>query len=125
MSEKFSRYDSAGGDSAASSALLLTMMGHETLTAHDGQEALSVAAAFRPDVVFLDIGMPQLNGYEVCRRLRQEAWGKDVMLIALTGRGQDEDKRLSLEAGFDSHLVKPGLPAALEALLAGATVAKV
>ena len=111
-------------DSAASLAMLLTMMGNQTLTAHGGQEALSVAAAFRPDVVFLDIGMPKLNGYEVCRRLRQEAWGKDVMLIALTGRGQDEDKRLSLEAGFDSHMVKPVLPGALEALLAGATVAK-
>ena len=111
-------------DAAMSLAMLLTMMGHETQTAHDGVDALAVAAAFKPDMVFLDIGMPKLNGYDVCRRLRQEAWGKDTVVIALTGLGQDEDKRLSLEAGFDSHLVKPVLPAALEKLLAGAAAAR-
>ena len=104
-------------------AMMLTMMGNETLTAHGGQEALNVAATFRPDVMFLDIGMPKMNGYEVCRRLRQEAWGKDMLVIALTGWGQDEDKRLSLEAGFDSHMVKPVLAPDLEKLLAGTTAA--
>ena len=112
-------------DAAESLAMLLTMMGHETLTAHDGLEALDAAAAFRPDVIFLDVGMPKLNGYEVARRIRQQAWGKDMVLIALTGWGQEEDKRRSLEAGLDAHLVKPVLPAALEKLLAGATAARV
>ena len=108
-------------DSATTLAMLLAKMGNETLMAHDGQEALDAAAAFRPDVMFLDIGMPRLNGYEVCRRLRQEVWGKNILVIALTGWGQDEDRRLSSEAGFDFHVVKPVLPAALEKLLAGAT----
>ena len=110
-------------DAAESLAMMLTMMGNKTLTAHDGLEALEVAVAFRPDVMFLDIGMPKLNGFEVCRRLRQQAWGKDMLVIALTGWGQEEDKRLSMEAGFDFHMVKPVLPAALEKLLAGATAA--
>ena len=112
-------------DAAESLAMLLTITGNETLTAHDGLEALDVAAAFRPDVMFLDIGMPKLNGYEVGRRIRQQAWGKDIVLIALTGWGQEEDKRRSLEAGLDFHLVKPVLPAALEKLLAGVTAARV
>ncbi len=111
-------------DSAKSLAMLLTIMGNETQTAHDGLEALDVAAAFRPDVTLLDIGLPKLNGYDVCRRLRQEAWGKGMVLIALTGWGQEEDKRRSLAAGFDSHLVKPADPAALEKLLTGLTAAR-
>ena len=106
-------------DAAASLALLLTIMGNETQTAHDGLEALEVAQAFRPDVVLLDIGMPKLNGYEVCRRIRQQAWGTGMAVFALTGWGQKEDQRRSLAAGFDAHLVKPVLPAALEKLLAG------
>ena len=104
--------------------MMLTMSGNETLTAHDGLEALAVAAAFRPDVVLLDIGMPKLNGYDVCRRLRKESWGKDMVVIALTGWGQEEDKRRSLEARIDAHLVKPVLPGALEELLVGAIVVK-
>ena len=104
-------------DAAASLALMLTVMGNETQTAHDGLEALEVAQAFRPDVVLLDIGMPKLNGYEVCRHIRQQAWGKGMTLFALTGWGQEEDQRRSLEAGFDAHLVKPVLPATLENLL--------
>jgi len=111
-------------DAAESLAMMLTMTGNETLTAHDGLEALDVAAAFRPDVMLLDIGMPKLNGYEVCRRLRKESWGKDMVVIALTGWGQEEDKRRSLEARIDAHLVKPVLPGALEELLVGATVVK-
>jgi len=111
-------------DAAETLAMMLTMTGNETLTAHDGLEALDVAAAFRPDVMLLDIGMPKLNGYEVCRRLRKESWGKDMVVIALTGWGQEEDKLRSLEARIDAHLVKPVLPAALEELLVGATVVK-
>ena len=106
-------------DAAASLAMLLSIMGNEAVTAHDGFEALEVAATFRPDVVLLDIGMPKLDGYEVCRRIRQQAWGKGMVLFALTGWGQEEDQRRSLVAGFDAHLVKPVLPAALEKLLAG------
>lgn len=105
-------------DAATSLALLLKIMGHETRTAHDGREALDVAAVFRPDVTLLDIGMPKLNGYDVCRRIRQQAWGKGMLLIALTGWGQEDDKRQALEAGFDHHMTKPVDPAALEKLLA-------
>ena len=106
-------------DSAVSLAMMLRIMGHETFTAHDGLEAVEAAAAYRPDVVLLDIGLPRLNGYDVCRRIREQAWGKNTVLIALTGWGQDEDKCRSKEAGFNFHMVKPVDPAALEKLLAG------
>jgi CheY-like chemotaxis protein len=105
-------------DSANSLALLLRIMGNDTRTAHDGLEALEVAATFRPDVILLDIGMPRLNGYETARRIREQPWGGNVVLVAQTGWGQEDDKRLSREAGFDFHLVKPVEPAALENLLA-------
>ena len=110
-------------DSAESLAMLLTIMGHETKTAYDGLEALDAAAAFRPRVILLDIGLPKLDGVEVCRRIRQQAWGKDMVVIALTGWGQEEDKRKTLAAGVDAHLVKPLVPAALEQLLAELTAA--
>ena len=97
--------------------MLLTLEGNETRTAHDGLEALDVAATFRPDAILLDIGMPKLNGYEVCRRIRQQAWGKNMVVIALTGWGQEEDKRRSLAAGVNAHLVKPVDYASLEKLL--------
>lgn len=111
-------------DAAISLALLLTMMGNETQTAYDGLEALEVAQTFRPDVALLDIGMPKLNGYEVCRRIRQQPWGQNMVLFALTGWGQEEDQRRSLAAGFDAHLVKPALPDDIEKLLAGVIAAK-
>lgn len=104
-------------DSAASLALMLKIMGHEVRTANDGLQAVEVAAAFRPDVILLDIGMPNLNGYEACRRIR-EGPGEGAVLVALTGWGQDEDRRRSREAGFDHHLVKPVDPVALAKLLA-------
>jgi PAS domain S-box-containing protein len=104
-------------DSAESLAMLLHITGHETVTAHDGAAALEAARRHRPEVVLLDIGLPTLNGYEVCRRLREESWGKGMVVIALTGWGQDEDRRKSREAGFDGHLVKPVNYAALVALL--------
>ncbi len=105
-------------DSAESLALLLTLRGSEVRTAHDGWEAVETAAAFGPDIVLLDIGMPRLNGYEAARKIREQARGKRVVLIALTGWGQDEDRRRSTDAGFDFHLVKPVDFAALEQLLA-------
>ena len=108
-------------DAAESLAILLTLEGNETRTAHDGLEALDVAAAFRPDVILLDIGMPKLNGYEVCRSIRQQAWGKNMVVIALTGWGQEGDRRKSHAAGFDFHLIKPVDLDVLNKLLAGVT----
>lgn len=106
-------------DSALSLAMMLKIMGHETCTAFDGLEALATASSFQPDVVLLDIGLPRLNGYDVCRRLRGESWGKTVVCIALTGWGQEEDKRQSREAGFNFHMIKPVDPQALGKLLVG------
>ena len=94
-------------DGASSLAMLLSLDGHETATANDGLEALEVADRFRPEVVLLDIGLPNLNGYEVARALRAQPWGKDIVLIAVTGWGQEEDRRQSKEAGFTTHVVKP------------------
>ncbi len=94
-------------DGAESLAMLLQFGGHETYKAHDGLAAVEAARRLRPDVVLLDIGLPGLNGYEVCSRIRQEPWGKRVTLVALTGWGQDEDRDRSREAGFDAHMVKP------------------
>ncbi len=85
----------------------LKLTGNETHTAYDGLEAVEAAATFQPDVVLLDIGLPKLNGYEAARRIRQQPWGKSMVLVALTGWGQEEDKRKSSEAGFNGHLVKP------------------
>ena len=104
-------------DALESLATLLQCEGHEVHTAGDGAEALEVAAQCRPNVVLLDIGMPKLDGYEVARRIRAEPWGKSTVLIALTGWGQDEDRRRSREVGFDSHLVKPLDPEALSTML--------
>jgi CheY-like chemotaxis protein len=106
-------------DSANSLAQLLRLDGNEVRTAYDGLRAVDEAAAFRPDVVFLDIGLPRLNGYDTARRIRQQPGGAGVLLIALTGWGQDEDRRRSREAGFDHHLVKPVEPAELKNLLNG------
>jgi len=105
-------------DGAESLAILLQLGGHETHVAHDGVEALEVAEKVRPDVVLLDIGLPRLNGYEVCHRLRKEPWARNLAVVALTGWGQDEDRHRSREAGFDAHLVKPVDHDALLKLLA-------
>jgi CheY-like chemotaxis protein len=109
-------------DSAASLSLLLSILGYETRATHDGMEAFEAATEFRPDVALLDIGMPRLNGFDLARRLRGETWGRNIVLIAVTGWGQTEDRQKTLEAGFDHHLVKPVDPTALTKLLA--TVAK-
>jgi CheY-like chemotaxis protein len=105
-------------DAADSLAIMLGLAGHEVHAAHDGREAVAAAGRFRPDVALLDIGMPKLNGYEVARHIRQQPWGRGVVLAALTGWGQEEDKRRARDARFDEHLTKPVDPAALEALLA-------
>ena len=94
-------------DAAASLALLLSHSGHHTRIAHDGLEALEAAEGFRPEAIMLDIGMPKLDGFEVARRIRETDWGKDVLLVALTGWGQEEARHRSCDAGFDRHLVKP------------------
>jgi CheY-like chemotaxis protein len=83
------------------------MDGHDVRVAHDGPAALAAADADRPDLVFLDIGMPVMDGYDVARRLRQRRGKGNVLLVAVTGWGQEEDRRRSREAGFDHHLTKP------------------
>jgi len=105
-------------DAAESLAMLLELTGNETHTAHDGLEAVETAARVRPDLVLLDIGLPKINGYEAARRIREQPWGKSLVLVALTGWGQDEDRQKSREAGFDGHMVKPVDTAALTKLLA-------
>jgi CheY-like chemotaxis protein len=94
-------------DSADSLALLLEITGNKTYMAHDGVEAVEAIEKHRPEVVLLDIGLPKLDGHEVCRRVREKPWGKDIVVIALTGWGQEDDRRKSEEAGFNGHLVKP------------------
>jgi CheY-like chemotaxis protein len=94
-------------DSAESLAMLLRLQGHHVEVVHDGAEALRRLEEFRPRFALLDIGMPKINGYEVARRIRAQPWGASLMLIALTGWGQEQDRRDALEAGFDHHLVKP------------------
>jgi PAS domain S-box-containing protein len=105
-------------DSALSLGMLLQLMGNRVRTAHDGLEAVQAAENFRPDVVLLDLGLPKLNGYEVARHIRGQPWGGDIVLIAVTGWGQEEDRRRSMAAGFNLHMVKPLEPAALEKVLA-------
>ncbi|MGH8512784.1 MAG: response regulator, partial [Gammaproteobacteria bacterium] len=86
--------------------------------AYDGLEAVEAAATFKPDVVLLDIGLPKMNGFEAARKIREQPWSKKMVLVALTGWGQDNDRQKSKEAGFDGHLVKPVDHAALTKLLA-------
>jgi CheY-like chemotaxis protein len=104
-------------DAADSLSMLLELAGHEVRVAHLGRAALSLAQAFRPDVALLDIGMPDLSGYEVAQALRKESWGQTIKLIALTGWGQERDRQEALEAGFDHHLTKPIDPNELEVLI--------
>ncbi len=104
-------------DAAQSLALMLGMEGHDVRTASDGLEALRVAEEFRPQLALLDIGMPRLDGYETARRLRERPWAGSLLLFALTGWGQEEDRERARRAGFDRHLVKPVDPEALSLLL--------
>lgn len=104
-------------DGADSLAMILDLMGNETRTAYDGEEAVAAADEFRPEVILLDIGLPKLNGYETCRRIRQEPWGKQILIIAQTGWGQEDVRLRTQEAGFNHHLVKPVDTAELMRLL--------
>ena len=105
-------------DSAETLAAWLKLSGNETHIAYDGVEALERAARVRPDVIVLDIGLPKMSGYEAARQIRAQPWGKSLVLVALTGWGQAEDRRQSLDSGFDTHLLKPVDPEALIKLLA-------
>lgn len=104
-------------DTARSLKMLLSMEGHEVEIAHDGLATLKVADSFRPDVILLDIGLPRMDGYEVARRLRERPEMQKALLVALTGYGQDDDRRRSQEAGFSAHLVKPVKLEILQSLL--------
>jgi CheY-like chemotaxis protein len=106
-------------DAATSLAMLLAELGHEVDTAFGGHEGVSKAESMQPDLIFLDLGMPQMNGIEAARRVRALPSGRDITLIALTGWGQEHDQRQTREAGFDRHLIKPIDPDDLEGLLSG------
>ena len=105
-------------DSADSLAALLDTLGHETLAVYGGLAALEAGPAFRPDVILLDIGMPELDGLQTCMRLRETPWGSAAFVVAMTGWGQSEDRRRTSESGFDAHLIKPADVEELLALLA-------
>ncbi len=107
-------------DVASSLAMLLRLSGHEVETAHDGPEAIARAEALRPDVILLDLGLPGMSGYDVCRSIRQTPWGKNIRIVALTGWGQEQDRQSTREAGFDAHLVKPADPTVLDKVIAAA-----
>ncbi|HTK97515.1 MAG TPA: ATP-binding protein [Pseudomonadales bacterium] len=106
-------------DSVSTLDALLKLHGHQTRTAHDGAQALALMDAFHPDVVLLDLGMPNLNGFDTCRRIRELPWGRSVMIVALTGWGSPEDRRRTNEAGFDHHFIKPVEYASLMQVLDG------
>ena len=105
-------------DTASSLALLLQMRGYETRMAFDGVSALEVADTYRPDIMLLDIGLPRLDGYEVCKRVRAQPWGRDITIVAVTGWGNAEQKLRAKEAGFDDHMTKPVDLSALRVMLA-------
>jgi signal transduction histidine kinase/ActR/RegA family two-component response regulator len=107
-------------DSVESLAMLLRMMGHEVETASDGASGFEKAAAFKPDVAILDIGLPKVNGYELARQIREQQWSKNVTLVALTGWGQEQHRRRSEESGFNHHLTKPVEFDVLQEILAAA-----
>ena len=104
-------------DAAESMSMLLEMWGHEVAYAYDGPSALQTAEQWQPEAVFLDIGLPGMDGYEVAERLRELPNAKDAVLIAITGYGQDDDRLRSRRAGIDHHLVKPVAPDALRHLI--------
>jgi PAS domain S-box-containing protein len=104
-------------DAADSLAIFLQTAGHVVHIAYDGESALQAADQLRPEVAIIDLGMPKMSGYEVCRRIRERDWGRQALLVAQTGWGQDEDKKRTREAGFDSHLVKPVDPMVIMRLI--------
>jgi len=94
-------------DAGQTLAALLELLGHRVVMAHDGAEALERAMALHPAVIFLDIGMPHMDGWEVCRRIRATEWGAKAWIVAVSGYGQDSDRAKSVEVGFDKHCTKP------------------
>lgn len=96
---------------------VVKMLGNTVETAEDGQQAIEVAQRFQPEIILMDLGMPKMNGYEAARYIRQQEWGKDILLIALTGWGQQDDRDRTKDAGFDHHLVKPAEPSELQRLI--------
>jgi two-component system, OmpR family, response regulator len=104
-------------DAAESLQMWLQIAGHEVHTATDGPEALAAAESVRPEVILLDLGMPGMSGLDVARHIRKAAWGRAMVLIALTGWGQDEDRQQTRDAGFDHHLTKPVPPDEIEELV--------
>lgn len=104
-------------DAATMLSLMLNKMGNETRTASDGLAGVAAAEAFRPEIIIMDIGLPRMNGYEACSHIRNQPWGRDIRIIALTGWGQAEDRKKSKDAGFNAHLVKPVEMEELKALL--------
>jgi CheY-like chemotaxis protein len=106
-------------DAAEMMRLMLACMGHDVRVAADGVQAVTIAQEFQPQVGFLDIGMPRMDGYEAARQIRS-ALGRRVLLVALTGWGQEEDQRRAYAAGFDRHVTKPAEPSALESIIASA-----
>jgi CheY-like chemotaxis protein len=104
-------------DAAESMAAMLQLQGHEVVVAHSGLKTLEVVESFEPDVVLLDIGLPGINGYEVARRLRATALGKNLLIIAMTGWGAEDDRKRSRDAGFNHHLTKPVEPESLIRLI--------
>jgi len=105
-------------DAARMLSHLIKAFGNEVRMSPDGQDAVGVAATFQPDVILMDLGMPRMNGYEAARYIRQQPWGQQMYLVALTGWGQEVDRQRSKEAGFDHHLVKPADPGDVQRLLA-------
>ncbi len=110
-------------DAAKSIAMLLRMLGHDTRVAHDGTSAMQAALEFVPQVMLLDIGLPVIDGYEVAKRIRQETSLENVVLVALTGYGQESDRRRTREAGFNHHLVKPADFANVQSILSAVAAA--
>jgi CheY-like chemotaxis protein len=104
-------------DAADSCSTLLELAGHRVQTAYTGVEALRLAATARPHVILADIGLPDLDGYELAQRVRSAPWGRGTVLVAVTGWGQQEDKRRAYDAGFNHHLTKPIDPEIVESLL--------
>jgi CheY-like chemotaxis protein len=111
-------------DALKSLFLLVSLMGHDVRQARDGLEAIEAAERFRPEVIFMDLGMPKLNGYEAARRIREESWGQELLIVATTGWGQEDDRRRTKAAGFDQHLVKPVLAGHVHELLAAPPIGR-
>jgi CheY-like chemotaxis protein len=107
-------------DAADMLAVVVEKFGHEVRVAYDGEQAIAVAGGFQPEIILMDLGMPKLDGYAAARHIRRQSWGQEVLLVALSGWGQDGHKKQAKEAGFDHHLVKPADATQLRQLLANA-----